>query len=149
MHDLCILIALIEGDGVEAAYYVAAVDVAVAEYKGMCICGLGHDSWSKIWDGCRYYREIGSLNTEVYKTLLWVKLKYCGVIYSSCFCGNCHPITLMPGEDQFIGGFYELLKPDPASQNILKHMIAVLLCLLLLFHGTKFSEHQGHAYFSP
>ena len=64
---MAILVGLIDGCAIEAIYYVAGVDIAVAEFNQVCICGGGHDSRWKILVVYRNNREIGSVNGGLQK----------------------------------------------------------------------------------
>ena len=79
MHNLCILIRLIDGGIIEAAGYVAAVYISVAEFDRVCICGWGHDGPPKIFIVCRDNREIGRVNGGL-QSFLRAKLKKRGVV---------------------------------------------------------------------
>ena len=46
MHDLCIFVRVIDG-GIETIFYVAGVDIAVAQGDSVGVCSLGHNARSK------------------------------------------------------------------------------------------------------
>jgi len=79
MHNLCILVGVIDG-GVDTIVYVTAVSISIAEGDCVCACSLGHDAWSEISVGYINDREILKVNGEVYKTFLWAKRKNRGVV---------------------------------------------------------------------